>query len=146
MRAAPFAIVLAALVCGRAQAEAVRGTATVYTSYPAAGKKLADTAVLVFLLRGKVVAQGEIALGTVKIFDNLPVGTYEVRAEGAGLASIFKRGIVVTARGDTDVRFPMKAGKGATVVTYSTSLPERDELEALLKRLETAVRKLEKAR
>lgn len=53
---------------------------------------------------------------------------------------------MVAVKGDTDVRFPMKAGKGATVIEYSTALPARDELEALVKRLEKAVQKLEKCK
>jgi hypothetical protein len=140
-------IALVVPVCARAETQAAKGKVTVYISNPDEDKKIKDTPVMVsLLLRNKVVAQSEIRMDSLNIFDDLPVGTYEVRAEGAGLASIFKRGVVVTAKGDTAVRFPMKAGKGATVITYSTANPGKDELEALLKRLEKVIGQLEKSK
>lgn len=120
------------------------GKITAYIADPK-DEKIAKVPVMVsILLDGKVAAQSEINMDSLQIFNDLPVGIYEVRAEGAGLGSIVKRGVAVTAKGDTEVRFLMKAGKGATVIEYSTWKGGRDDLLDLMKRVEKALERLEK--
>src|SRR5947207_1355760 len=129
----------------RAEEKRPQGAVTVYTSPADEDPKLKGRPVMVsFIARGAVVQQGEIELGSLKIFEKLPAGPYEVRAEGDGLVSLVKRGVAVTDRGDTDLRFPMRAGKGVRVIEYGVRKAPWEELDARLKRLERAVEELKK--
>jgi hypothetical protein len=66
----------------------------------------------------------------------LPVGTYDVRAEGGELVTEAKRGILVTAGNDTGLTFIMKSGEGIHVVEYATGGLAREEVAVRLRDLE----------
>jgi hypothetical protein len=119
------------------------GDMTVYTSAPDNDPKLKGRPVMITIVANTaVVRQSELELGSLKIFDKLPVGPYEVRAEGEGMQGAVKKGVAVTDKGDTDVRFPMKAGQGIKVVEYAAGPLAWEEFAARLKKLEQAVEEL----
>jgi hypothetical protein len=126
-----------------------QGQLTVYTSFltTADEKKLAGRPVMITVRSGKkAIKQSEVAGGEVKILSDILVGTYEVWAEGEGMETIIKRGIAVTDRGNTDLRFAMNVGKGARVIEYGPVGPPPVRLVELLERLEAALKKLESRR
>jgi hypothetical protein len=143
-----FVLTLAALSGGPAAARADKprpeGQVTVFTSYPEDAPNLKGRPVMISVIaNGAVVQQSEVELGALKIFYNLPPGGYEVRAEGDGLAGLVKKGIAVTDKGDTELRFPMRAGKGVKVVEYAAAEPRAwQEIADRVKRLEQAVEEL----
>ena len=98
--------------------------------------------VMVSIIRdGKIVRQRE-QNGTSFIFlseDNLPLGTYDVRAEGDNIRTITKRGITVNPKQSTDLIFKLESGEGAKVIEYATGGLSREEIAARLKKLEESV-------
>jgi hypothetical protein len=68
--------------------------------------------------------------------NQIPVGTYDIRAEGAGLVTEAKRGILVSAGNQTTLTFNMKPGEGLHIVEYSTGGLAREEVAVRLRDLE----------
>src|SRR3954451_10836686 len=103
----------------RSQEERPLGQITVYTSASDDDARLKGRPVMITILgKGGFASQSEVEIGSVKIFAYLPVGLYEVRAEGEGMGTVVKRGVAVTHKGDTELRFPMRSGRGVKVVEY----------------------------
>jgi hypothetical protein len=124
--------------------EGPRGDMTIFVSAPDDPALKGRPVMVSVLAGGKVVRQSEVEVDAVKVFPGVAAGTYEVRAEGDGMAGVVKRGVAVTDKGDTDVRFPMKAGKGARVIEYGAGLPPWEALADRVAKLEKEVAELKK--
>lgn len=69
--------------------------------------------VMVSVLKGEnVVQQKEVGMSDVPLNFTLPVGVYDVRVEGDGVATHWKRGVHVTADNSTNLLPAMRSGPG----------------------------------
>jgi hypothetical protein len=119
------------------------GQITVYVSAAADDAPIKGRPVMISIVaNGTVAQQSEIDLGSLKIFDKLPVGPYQVLAEGEGMVGVVKKGVAVTDKGDTELRFPMRPGRGVKVIEYAAGPPAWEEWAARLTKLEKAVEEL----
>jgi hypothetical protein len=66
----------------------------------------------------KVLKQKETGMSDVPVNFDLPVGVYDVRVEGAGVTTVIKRGIHVTAGDSTNVLPAMRSGAGVCDCKY----------------------------
>lgn len=94
---------------------------------------------------GAVVKQQEVEVSGLPPNFTLPVGVYDVRVEGAGIVTVVKRGVHVTAKASTKVIAPMRPGQGVRIVEYATGGLAREEVAARLAKLEAAVAQMQKA-
>lgn len=119
------------------------GSITVW--YSAQKEELNGKPVMISIINnGAVIKQTEKNLSFAQGFDQLPVGTYEVRCEGEGMVTVVKRGILVLAKSATEVQCHMTSGQGVHVVEYATGALSREEIAARLSKLEAAVEELKK--
>lgn len=111
--------------------------------------KLVKRPVLVSLIaNGKLLRQSESVIDrwsdNVFVWDNLVPGVYDVNFEGAGLETVVKKGLIVTAGQSVHVIADIKGGKGTRVIQYSGVDPV-EELKARIKKLEAELETLRKA-
>lgn len=100
--------------------------------------------VMVSVLRdGALVKQSEISVGGFPYSSLLPVGSYDVRAEGDGIVTLEKRGIHVTPGDITSVRMVLRAGQGVHIVEYAAGALSREQIASSIRSLEARVSKLE---
>lgn len=92
---------------------------------------------------GEVVAQKEQPIGGYVSFD-VPVGVYDVRAEGDGVVTEVKRGVQVFDRKDTTLYFDLKAGQGARIIEYAIGGITREEVATRLNKLDAEVAEIKK--
>lgn len=57
---------------------------------------------------GVIVAQTEGTPNKIVLFNDIPVGVYDLRAESASEVTVVKRGITVTAGRTNNVQFPRR--------------------------------------
>jgi hypothetical protein len=94
---------------------------------------------------GAVVKQQEVEVSGLPPNFTLPVGIYDVRVEGEGIATLVKRGVHVTEKGSTKLISAMRPGQGARVIEYATGGLAREEVAARLAKLEAAVAQMQKS-
>jgi hypothetical protein len=144
LRSATFVggLVAAATAIGQAQ-NSTAGTVEVRFSGSLAGTRTHSVMVSVVQNNG-VVQQGETVIPDDKRFTGITAGTYDVRAEGAGLVTQVKRGVHVTAGQTLDLEFVMKAGTGAEVTEFAAAVLSREEIETRLRKLEAETADLQR--
>ena len=87
---------------------------------PKPDDSLSKRVVMVSVLKdGTVVKQKETGMSDVPVNFTLPVGAYDVRVEGDGVAAVTKRGIHVTVGDATNILPAMRSGAGTCDCKYS---------------------------
>jgi hypothetical protein len=112
------------------------------------GERVGIVAMMSCIKDGEVFYQTEVTTGYggdchFRGDQQLPVGVYDVRAEGDGIITEVKRGILVTAGNRTRLSFNFEPGEGLHIVEYSVGGLAREEVAARLSAVETSALRCE---